>query len=502
MVELVVEAKDAADWIYRGEGGLNIVLAYAGSSPNFIGKVLRVRKIKKKKDSEGPAAALSEHERLVWKDVGGQQLLSAPTKDIANHAYAQFVLCPLLGSQHVDAGVRVLVTKEFLELIHNAVLLHRPSWRVDNGGVNTLLDSALLMSDHSIFPHGNSSSSSSSYTSFCGKHNQNAPKHTPFLSNYLLTICFSPTIKAIHEEQQVCISVEIKPKCGFLPTSGFIREENAAKRRISRFRLHQILKFHQRKISQISEYDPLDMFSGSKGRVAKSVKDLFLTPQNNFRVFLDGRLVFGSLGGEVDDTNTQIAEAFEDTLKGFFKTDDDGGMRIPEFLQLVAGAVSESGILDRLLQVQKLDAFDIEGAIHAYYDVVSQPCSVCKELQTDGYHSISFDQSLKIVRDFLISLTAKDLSLMISFRPTPKGNSQSPPYAGTLYLESLNQSFDYKASFIDLDMKPLEKMPYYYKLDQEIVSCYTRMMKTVNHPEKSESLYQDQSSAIEDNSHT
>ncbi|MFS7962660.1 putative inositol-pentakisphosphate 2-kinase [Helianthus anomalus] len=462
MVELVVEAKDAADWIYRGEGGLNIVLAYAGSSPKFIGKVLRVRKLKKKKDSEGPAAAaaLSEHERLVWKDVGGQQLLSAPTKDIANHAYAQFVLCPLLVSQHVDAGVRVLVTKEFLELIHNAVLLHRPSWRVDNGGVNTLLDSALLMSDHSIFPH------------------------------------------AVHEEQQVCISVEIKPKCGFLPTSGFIREENAAKRRISRFRLHQILKFHQRKISQISEYDPLDMFSGSKGRVAKSVKDLFLTPQNNFRVFLDGRLVFGSLGGEVDDTNTQIAEAFEDTLKGFFKTNDDGGMRIPEFLQLVAGAVSESGILDRLLQVQKLDAFDIEGAIHAYYDVVSQPCAVCKELQTDGYHSIPFDQSLKIVRDFLISLTAKDLSLMISFRPTPKGNSQSPPYAGTLYLESLNQSFDYKASFIDLDMKPLEKMPYYYKLDQEIVSCYTRMMKTVNHPEKSESLYQDQSSAIEDNSHT
>ncbi|KAI7755417.1 hypothetical protein M8C21_027724, partial [Ambrosia artemisiifolia] len=463
MVELVLQPKDASDWVnYRGEGGLNIVLAYNGSSPNFIGKVLRVRKIRKKQ-SEGPSAsavALSEDERLIWKDVG--HLLSAPTKDVANHAYAQFVLCPLLGSHHVDAGVRVLVTKEFLELIDNGVLLERPSWRVDNGGINTLLDSAILMSDHSMFPH------------------------------------------AVPEEE-VCISVEIKPKCGFLPTSRFIREENAAKRRISRFRLHQILKFHQKKISQISEYDPLDMFSGSKGRVVKSVKDLFLTPQNNFRVFLNGRLVFGSLGGEVDDTNTQIAEAFEDTLKVFFKADDDGGMHIPEFLQLVAGAVSESGILDRLLQVQKLDAIDIEGAIHAYYDVMSQPCAVCKELQplaTDGFHSIPFDQSLKIVRDFLISLTAKDLSLMISFRPTPKGNSESPLNGGTIYLESLNRSFDYKASFIDLDMKPLEKMPYYYKLDQEIVSCYTRMMKTVNHPEKSESLYQDESSAIEDKSHS
>ncbi|KAI3825493.1 hypothetical protein L1987_06983 [Smallanthus sonchifolius] len=461
MVEFILEAKDAADWIYRGEGGLNIVLAYNGSSPNFTGKVVRVRKLRKNEpENEEASSALSGHERLVWKEVG--ELLSASTKDIANHMYAQHVLCPLLGSRHVDAGVRVLVTKEFLELLHNGVLLQRPSWRVDNGRINTLLDSAILMSDHSIFPH------------------------------------------AVHEEE-VCISVEIKPKCGFLPTSRFIREENAVKKRISRFRLHQILKFHQRKVPQISEYDPLDMFSGSKGRIMKSVKDLFLTPQNNFRVFLNGRLVFGSLGGEADDTNTQIAEAFEETLKDFFKADDDSGMHIPDFLQLVAGAVSESGILDRLLQVQKLDVMDIEGAIHAYYDVVSQPCAVCRESQpaaTNVLHSIPFDQSLKIVRDFLISLTAKDLSLMISFRPTPKGSSQSP--YDVIYLESLNRSFDYKASFIDLDMKPLEKMPYYYKLDQEIVSCYSRMMKTVNQPEKpgSETLYQDQCAAIEDKLHT
>ncbi|KAK1407974.1 hypothetical protein QVD17_39602 [Tagetes erecta] len=438
MVELVLEATDATDWIYRGEGGLNIVLAYIGSSPNFIGKVLRVRKLRTNEvEYEKAPPALSEHERLIWKEVG--ELLSASTKDIANHMYARLVLSPLLGSQHVDAGVRVLVTKEFLESLHNGVLLERPFWRVESGRINTTLDSAILMTDHSIFPN------------------------------------------AVHEEQ-VCLSVEIKPKCGFLPTSRFIRDENAVKKRISRFRLHQNLKFHQGKISHISEYDPLDMFSGSKERILKSVKDLFLTPQNNFRVFLNGRLVFGTLGGEADDTNTQIAEAFEDTLKEFFKADVER-VHTPDFLQLVAGAVSESGILDRLLQVQKLDAFDIEGAIHAYYDVVSEPCAVCIQQQqptANDFHSFPLDQSLKIVRDFLISLTAKDLSLMISFRPTPKGNSHSP-CTGALYLDSLDQSFDYKASFIDLDMKPLEKMPYQYKLDQEIVNCYTRTTKTQEH---------------------
>lgn len=189
------------------------------------------------------------------------------------------------------------------------------------------------------------------------------------------------------------------------------------------------------------------MFSGSKGRVLKSVKDLFLTPQNNFRVFLNGQLVLGSLGGEADDTDTKIAEAFEDTLKAFFKADNGANsMRTPDFLQLVAGAISESGILDRLIKVQKLDVLDIEGAIHAYYDVVSQPCAVCRELQlpaTNAFHSVPFDESVKIVRNFLISLTAKDLSLMIGFRPAPKGDKHD---GDVLYLESLDQSFEYKVS--------------------------------------------------------
>ncbi|KAI3523835.1 hypothetical protein L1887_02276 [Cichorium endivia] len=463
MVELVLEEKDAGDWIYRGEGGLNIVLAYSGSSPNFIGKVLRVRKVKRNgSEFDKPPSALSTHECLIWEGVG--DLLSASTKDIVNHMYAKHVMSPLLGSQHVDPGVRVHVTKEFLESVHNGVLFKRPSWRVDNARVNTLHDSALLMSDHSIFPHG------------------------------------------VHGEE-FCISVEIKPKCGFLPISRFIKEANSAKKRISRFKLHQILKFHQGKISQISEYDPLDLFSGSKPRILKSIKDLFLTPQNNFRVFINGSLIFGSSGGEAEDTDSQIAESFEETLKNIIQAKD--GLRTPKFLQLVGEAVFKSGIMDRLIEVQKLDSFDIEGAIHAYYDVVGQPCVVCRELgegkvssKYEELHEISVDESLKIVRDFLVASTAKDLSLMIGFRGRGKGSRESS--YDVVCLESSNQSFDYKASFIDLDMKPLEKMPYYYKLDQEIISCYTRMMETVNRPEKPlmDTSYQDQLTAIEDTSQT
>ncbi|CAN1835536.1 Inositol-pentakisphosphate 2-kinase [Linum perenne] len=35
-MDLKLEKKDADDWIYRGEGAANLVLAYSGSSPAFV----------------------------------------------------------------------------------------------------------------------------------------------------------------------------------------------------------------------------------------------------------------------------------------------------------------------------------------------------------------------------------------------------------------------------------------------------------------------------------
>lgn len=35
-MDQVLEEKDAADWVYRGEGAANIVVAYNGSSPALV----------------------------------------------------------------------------------------------------------------------------------------------------------------------------------------------------------------------------------------------------------------------------------------------------------------------------------------------------------------------------------------------------------------------------------------------------------------------------------
>ncbi|KAJ4963463.1 hypothetical protein NE237_023402 [Protea cynaroides] len=399
-MEVVLEEKDVADWIYRGEGAANLVLAYTGSSPDFVGKVLRIQKAPRSSSQcTTDTSVLSTFECLLWKDTN--DLVSSTSMEAVQQLYVLYVMRPMLGSEHVDAGVRVLVSRKFLESVENNVLCQRPAWRVNAAKVNTLCDSALLISDHSVFPHG------------------------PLKEN-------------------PCISVEIKPKCGFIPCSRFITEGNAIKRTITRFRMHQVLKLNQGEISRISEYNPLDLFSGSSDESHKAIKALFTTPQNNFRIF---RMF----------STASIGDNFQIRCVG------------------------------QACRAQKLDQLDIEGAIHAYYNIVSQPCKVCRDLGDSelsrmylSLHSISLEESLKIVREYLIAATAKDCSLMISFRPREDGDPGSAH--NSVFLKSTNQSFDYKVNFIDLDLKPLKNMVYYYELDQKIVSCYTQMEKMGHGP--------------------
>ncbi|XP_004500991.1 inositol-pentakisphosphate 2-kinase-like isoform X2 [Cicer arietinum] len=402
-----------------------------------IGKVMRIRKAPRNDTPTVIASspsALTAHERLLWKDV--DELISSSDHEIASQLFVLHVMKPLLGSEYVDAGMHVQVSTGFLELVEKNVICQRPAWRVDTAQVDMHCDYVLLMSDHSLFAHGNLGSS-------------------------------------------LCISVEIKPKCGFLPVSNFISEETSIKKSVTRFEMHQALKLHQGEISLLSEYNPLDLFSGSKEKIHKAIKDLFTTPQNNFRVFMNGSLIFGGLGGGAEDTNFCIAKAFEVALKSIIQSDD--GLCTENFLTLVTEAAHKSGVLDRLLEVQKLDNVDIEGAIHAYYDITHQQCMVCSELNEDQrkiytpLHSASLDESLTIVKDYLIAATAKDCSLMICFRPSKEEESGS--VCNNVYLESTKQTFDFKVYFIDLDLKRMSKMEEYYELDKKIVSCYSEMLK-------------------------
>ncbi|KAI8545211.1 hypothetical protein RHMOL_Rhmol07G0023800 [Rhododendron molle] len=353
-MEVVLELKDADYWIYRGEGAANLVLAYSGSSPTFVGKVLRIQKAPRTEsprngyDSEDSHSALTNDECLNWRET--EDIVSAPTREIAEQLQeigkgSKIVVYASLGQ------ICVFLSKEFLEAVERI-----------------------------SFP------------------------------SVLLSELMQPwsTLNVILHF--LCSSIQF---------------------------------FHM--ISERSDYNPLDLFSGSKDRMHKAIKALFVTPQNNFHIFLNGSLILGGLGGEADSTRCMIGEAFENVLNGVIQA--DGGQRTSNFLHLVTEAISGSGLLGRLLEVQMLDNIDIEGAIHAYYNLVCQPCIACRDLGGEKLsaryaylHSMSSDESLKIVRDYLIAATTKDLSLMISFRSREDRDVESPNNG--VFLDSTNQRFE------------------------------------------------------------
>jgi inositol-pentakisphosphate 2-kinase len=71
---------------------------------------------------------------------------------------------------------------------------------------------------------------------------------------------------------------------------------------------------------------------------------------------------------------------------------------------------------------------------------------------------------------------------MISFQSRKGWDSAAS--CDAVCLQSTNQTFDYKAHFIDLSLKPLKRMDAYYKLDKKIISFYTQKQKFVNGEEQ------------------
>lgn len=65
---------------------------------------MRIQKVPRNGSENGNGyLGLTNQECVLWKEVN--EIVSAPTREIAQHYFVQHVMCPLLGSGHVDAGV-------------------------------------------------------------------------------------------------------------------------------------------------------------------------------------------------------------------------------------------------------------------------------------------------------------------------------------------------------------------------------------------------------------
>lgn len=291
--------------------------------------------------------------------------------------------------------------------------------------------------------------------------------------------------------ENVVWGVEFKPKCGFLTSSPFV-PKNSLKRRVSRYHMHQHLKLAQGKVRRVSEYSPLDFFSGDKESQARALRGLIACPQNNLRVFANGVKVFPHKE-YADLTPSEYEQSLDEALRAYgWNPHDKSCDLIASFVNAVVSIlVKEASLLSRVLSAQRLDEIDIVGAKQILNELVVsqrssqeinfedacsvqtmlQACETCPAmfntkdfvLSTSKRRECNSAQNILLLRRFLLGRTAMDCSLIFAFT-----------LADFLTEETETVSFvaKHSATVVDLGLKKLAKLDKWVKLDSVIVNHY------------------------------
>jgi inositol-pentakisphosphate 2-kinase len=74
----------------------------------------------------------------------------------------------------------------------------------------------------------------------------------------------------------------------------------------------QYLKLKTAKISNISLYCPIDLFSGKADRMNRAIKGLFENPQNNLKMFQDGKMVYNEYSSDKGSLKRIMKSLFPD----------------------------------------------------------------------------------------------------------------------------------------------------------------------------------------------
>lgn len=112
------------------------------------------------------------------------------------------------------------------------------------------------------------------------------------------------------------ISVEIKPKQGFLPIHRLVMKSSNNDQFSSKmmncclYGSNQYLKLSRGRISQTSKYCPINLFSGCPLRMRFALEELIHNPQNNLRIFKDLVLAYGE---NCNDKLHGVLESFFET---------------------------------------------------------------------------------------------------------------------------------------------------------------------------------------------
>jgi hypothetical protein len=154
--------------------------------------------------------------------------------------------------------------------------------------------------------------------------------------------------------------------------------------------------------------------------------------------------------------------------------------------RVLCGVLSTSRVLPQLLSLQQLDTLDVAGT-HALFLEALQLQGGEGGGSAQQQASEGEEEQLTRLRDYLTAATAKDCALMITLQQVVRsaqqqeGASDAEPAAaasGTCALPSRARVYEdaasgacfaWQLSLVDLDLKPLAKLPLHWQLDCEIM---------------------------------
>ncbi|KAM9860257.1 inositol-pentakisphosphate 2-kinase [Aulostomus maculatus] len=404
--------------------------------------------------------------------------------------FSSNVMSSLLGEKFIHSGEVVKLPLEFVRQLSIKVQHQRPAWRCDK--VMDIYSGCALCLPNLTSPA------------------LHQPTHIPPL----------------------CI--EIKPKCGFLPSAKHVSRE--IKTKVCRFCMHQHYKVANGKWKRRSLYCPLDLFSGNRQRMHFAIRNLIEEPQNNFKIFKGGQCIYSSTEGTDDslDLNSLLHHLRPYFLYGNNRINSHMTSKavLNDFIQVLVNALLNGGggvmtdrraegrstceeslfnkerirhasqglpsdsVLFRILQTQMLDSLDIEGLYPLYRRVEQHLQDFPKErtrLQIDGPYNEDFlgklqkcpteddgsvDYAVAKVHQYRVAMTAKDCSIMVTLVPSSDEEEDDEGLFGQRrirdFLSSRPPAFSYLISILDLDPKPFDSIPCQLRLDQKIVSYYLR----------------------------
>ncbi len=234
-------------------------------------------------------------------------------------------------------------------------------------------------------------------------------------------------------------SFEIKPK-----SSVVVCNKNGIN--YDRFTVQQIVK------NTNSHYKPSELFSRDISKIRSAIVGLTETPQNNFKMFIDGNVEFTQ-----NKTTIDYVLLLSDKIR-----EHHDGFTYNDIVNILTDILFREQIL-HLLHIGQSKGQNVGLVLDILFSIV------CDGLNKPEYKPN--DAVCNIIRDFLISLTLKDCSLILSFivintRLPSITCNETNKYGIMSYKD---ETILYTIKAVDIDPKSITRIPSYKYEEDELI---------------------------------